>query len=239
MNGSHQRLTRGLALLVAYVMTLSGCATPGQGPVGAPIAGGPVGCGMQATTQTNNTLTGALIGAGSGVLIGAAAGKGKAKNVAASAAVGALVGGGIGAYMDQQEAALRTELAGSGINMARSGDAIILTLPEGILFAFGQSALSAKAKQGLDRLIGPLTRFEKTTVTVCGHTDSVGSKSANIKLSDDRAHAVSDYLTLRGIAGYRMNHLGFADERPLAENNTATGRAMNRRVEIVLRPSNN
>lgn len=239
MNGRHQRLTRGLALLTACVMILSGCATPGQGPVGAPIAGGPVGCGMQATTQTNNTLTGALIGVGTGVLVGAAAGKGKAKNVAAGAAVGALVGGGIGAYMDQQEAALRSELAGSGINMARSGDAIILTLPEGILFASGQSALSAKAKQGLDRLIGPLTRFEKTTITICGHTDSIGSKGNNIKLSGDRANAVSEYLSLRGIPGYRMSHLGFADERPLADNSTNTGRAQNRRVEIVLRPITN
>ena len=75
-----------------YKRQLSGCATPGQGGVGAPVAGGQVGCGLQATTQTNNTLSGAAIGAGVGALVGAAAGRGHVKNVAAGAAVGGLVG---------------------------------------------------------------------------------------------------------------------------------------------------
>lgn len=222
--------------VTAAVMALSGCATPGQGPVGTPIAGGTVACGMQATVQANNTLTGAMIGAGAGAVVGAAAGKGKAKNAAAGAAVGALVGGGIGAYMDQQEAALRSELAGSGIIMARSGEAILLTLPEGVLFSSGQSALSAKAKQSLDRLVGPLMRFEKTSISVCGHTDSVGNKTANLKLSSDRARGVSDYLIQRGVPGHRLSNRGFADDQPIADNSTSVGRAQNRRVEVLLKP---
>jgi len=236
VNNTKINVTKGISLLTALAVFLTGCSTPGQGPVGAPIAGGPVGCGVQATTQVNNTLSGAVIGAGVGAVLGAAAGKGKAKNVAGGAAVGALVGGGIGAYMDQQEEALRRELAGSGINMARSADNIILTLPEGILFASGKSALSAQAKQGLDRLAGPLLRFEKTTVTVCGHTDNIGSRDLNVKLSSDRARSVSDYLAQKNVPAQRLSFLGLADDYPLGDNRTPSGRATNRRVEIVLRP---
>lgn len=236
MKNSSRTAFQGISIATALAAMIAGCATPGQGSVGAPVAGGPVGCGMGATVQTNKTMTGALIGAGVGTVVGAAAGHGHVKNVAGGAAVGALVGGGIGYYMDQQEASLRRDLAGSGIEMARSGDNIILTLPEGILFASGKSALTPQARQGLDRLIGPLTRFEKTTVTICGHTDNVGTRDLNQRLSTDRARSVSDYLGQRGIPPQRLSYLGLADDYPIGDNRTPAGRAMNRRVEILLKP---
>ncbi|MBT9497050.1 MAG: OmpA family protein [Zoogloea sp.] len=225
-----------VALITSAALVLSGCATPGQGGVGAPVAGGQVGCGLQATTQTNNTLSGAAIGAGVGALVGAAAGRGHVKNVAAGAAVGGLVGAGVGAYMDQQQEVLKRDLSGSGINMARSGDVIILTLPEGILFASGKSALSAQARQGLDRLVNPLVKFDKTAVTVCGHTDNVGARDLNVKLSADRARAVSDYLAQKGVPASRLSAIGMADDQSIGDNKTQAGRATNRRVEVVLRP---
>ena len=236
MKNAPSTTIQGISIVTALAVIIGGCATPGQGPVGAPVAGGPVGCGQGATVQSNKMMTGALIGAGVGTVVGAAAGHGHVKNVAGGAAVGALVGGAIGAYMDQQEAALRRDLAGSGIEMARSGDNIILTLPEGILFASGKSALTPQARQGLDRLVGPLTRFEKTTVTICGHTDNVGTRELNQRLSTDRARSVSDYLGQRGIPPQRLSYLGLADDYPLGDNRTAPGRATNRRVEILLRP---
>lgn len=236
MKNTPSAALQGISIVTALAAIIGGCATPGQGQVGAPVAGGQTGCGMSATVQSNKMLSGALIGAGVGTVIGAAAGHGHIKNVAGGAAVGALVGGGIGAYMDHQESTLRKDLAGSGIEMARSGDNIILTLPEGILFASGKSALTPQARQGLDRLVGPLLRFEKTTVTVCGYTDNVGTRELNQRLSTDRARSVSDYLGQRGIPPQRLSYLGLADDHPIGDNRTAPGRAMNRRVEILLRP---
>lgn len=225
-----------LALITSLTLMVSGCATPGQGSAGAPVAGGPVGCGLQATTETNKTLSGAAIGAGAGALLGAVAGHGKVKSVAGGAAIGGLLGAGVGAYMDQQQDVLKRELAGSGINVARSGDNIILTLPEGLLFASGKSALSSQSRQGLDRLVGPLLKFDKTAVTVCGHTDNVGSHDLNARLSTERARAVSDYLVQKGVPAQRLTAIGMADEQAVADNRTQPGRAANRRVEVVLRP---
>ncbi|TCO77316.1 outer membrane protein OmpA-like peptidoglycan-associated protein [Plasticicumulans lactativorans] len=227
------------AIVAAVVvsMALAGCAGPGApGSVGSTVAGGARGCGFQQTVQTNNTATGALIGGLAGAAIGAATGQSHGKRALIGAAGGALVGGAIGAYMDQQEQALRGQLAGSGIQMARSGDVIILTLPEGITFQTGKSNLSTGAQRSLDRVAPTLVRFEKTTVGVCGHTDSTGSRATNVQLSQDRAFAVANYLTSRGVPPQRISTRGFADDMPVAGNDTTAGRAQNRRVEIVLQP---
>lgn len=227
-----------VAAALSSILIVSGCAAPGGGvPVAAPVSGGRVGCGMQETGQNNNVAVGAASGAAVGAAIGALTGNHKTKNLATGVLAGALVGGAIGAYMDQQETALRQSLANSGIDMARSGDAIILTLREGILFSSGKSALSPQAKQGLDRLVDPLQKYDKTVITVCGHTDSVGSKDLNFKLSSDRAKSVSDYLVMRGVSPMRVRPIGMADDYPLADNGSNDGRAKNRRVEIVLRPT--
>lgn len=205
-------------------------------PIAAPVSGGHVGCGMQETGSNNNAAAGAASGAVLGAAIGALTGNHNNRNLATGALAGALVGGAIGAYMDGQENVLRQSLANSGIDMARPGDAIILTLREGILFSSGKSALSQQARQGLDRLVDPLQKYEKTTVTICGHTDSVGSKDLNVKLSTERAKSVFDYLVQRGVSALRVRPVSMADDHPLADNGTSEGRAKNRRVEIVLRP---
>jgi outer membrane protein OmpA-like peptidoglycan-associated protein len=84
-----------------------------------------------------------------------------------------------------------------------------------------------------------LNEYPKTTVTVMGYTDSVGSTESNRDLSRRRARAVADYLGQRGVSPARMVVDSRGEEDPIASNDTEAGRAQNRRVELVVRPMNN
>ena len=81
-----------------------------------------------------------------------------------------------------------------------------------------------------------LTEFDQTIVEVAGHTDSSGSEAYNQSLSERRSSSVSHYLQVQGIAGQRMISVGMGELRPIAINDTASGRQANRRVEITMVP---
>ncbi|MDH3271131.1 MAG: OmpA family protein [Gemmatimonadota bacterium] len=104
---------------------------------------------------------------------------------------------------------------------------------EGVNFETGSATLTAGAREVLDRVARSLIGNPDIRVEVGGHTDSTGSLALNLALSQERAEAVAAHLALRGVASSRMEARGYGPERPIAGNDTASGRAMNRRVELT------
>jgi outer membrane protein OmpA-like peptidoglycan-associated protein len=204
-----------------------------------------IGVGCQTTDpytgekKVSSTAKGAGIGAAAGAVIGAISGddaRERRNRALIGAGVGALAGGAVGAYMDKQEAELRKELEGSGVSVTRNGDNITLNMPSNITFRTGSADLDSRFFKVLDSVAQVLKKYEKTIVEVDGHTDSVGSEATNKTLSERRANTVSEYLVGKGLKGERMIVIGAGETRPVADNNTERGRALNRRVELTLMP---
>jgi outer membrane protein OmpA-like peptidoglycan-associated protein len=152
------------------------------------------------------------------------------------AGIGGLAGAGIGAYMDRQEQELRRRTAGTDVRVIRQGDDLILNMPSGITFATNESSVQPQFRGTLDQVADVLRQYNQTYVDVYGHTDSTGSDSYNFDLSQRRATAVADYLTMRGVQSARLGTRGFGESQPIASNDTEEGKAANRRVEIKLVP---
>lgn len=185
--------------------------------------------------KTSNATKGAAIGAVAGAVVGAIANDGK--GAAIGAVVGAAGGGAIGHYMDQQEALLRQELEGTGVSVTRDGNTIRLNMPGNVTFDVDQTNIRPEFQPVLDSVVKVANKFDKTNLRVSGHTDSTGSESYNQRLSEHRALSVKDYLAMRGVAAARLSAYGYGENAPIANNASAAGRAMNRRVELELVPS--
>ena len=110
----------------------------------------------------------------------------------------------------------------------------IITMPGGVLFETGKSALLSTAQEKLNQVADALLKDRTSTMTVEGYTDSQGDAAMNQKLSEARANSVRDYLVSRGIAADRIKAVGYGKDKPVASNATPEGRADNRRVEIVV-----
>lgn len=217
--------TTGLCAALASAVVLAGCATY-TGQTSDP-------------NDPNRTRTGALIGAGIGAVAGLLSGDSaveRRQHAMVGAGVGALAGAGIGAYQDRQEAALRRDLAGTGVDVVRQGDNITLNMPGNITFAFDSSNLQSQFYPVLNNVAGTLNEYNQTVIEVAGHTDSVGTDSYNQTLSVQRAQSVANYLSGRGVMRERMIVTGAGESRPIASNATEAGRAQNRRVEITIVP---
>ena len=188
--------------------------------------------------QVSKLSIGAGIGAVSGAMIGymTADSKNRQRNALIGAGVGALAGGGIGYYMDVQEAKLRKKLRGSGVSVTRSGDQIILNMPGNVTFATNSAQINSGFYEVLSSVAVVLNEYEKTTIDIVGHTDSVGSEDYNQKLSEDRARSVADYLASQKVLPARILLAGMGETQPIASNSTPEGRAKNRRVNIQLTP---
>jgi outer membrane protein OmpA-like peptidoglycan-associated protein len=152
------------------------------------------------------------------------------------AGIGAVTGAGVGYYMDQQERKLRQQTAGTGINVIREGDNLVLDMPSEITFGVDSANIDPSFRNTLDQLASTLTQYEKTYVDVLGHTDSTGSDAYNQALSERRAYAVADYLSSRGVQSARLAARGYGESQPKASNLDTAGRSANRRVEIRLVP---
>ena len=181
--------------------------------------------------------TGAALGALTGAVIGNNVGDGDARRgTLIGAGIGALTGGGIGAYMDQQEAKLRAQLAATGVSVTRNGDQIILNMPSNITFDTGQASLKPEFFGVLNSVALVFQEFPRTLIDIYGHTDSDGSEQFNLDLSQRRAEAVASYLSAQRIDPRRMLIRGFGETQPIAPNTTEAGKAQNRRVEIRIAP---
>jgi outer membrane protein OmpA-like peptidoglycan-associated protein len=185
--------------------------------------------------QTSKTAMGAGIGAVGGALAGAII-SGKRKNVLLGAGLGALAGGVAGNYMDRQEAKLRAQLEGTGVSVTRVGDQIVLNMPGNITFATDSADIASNFYPVLDSVALVVNEFEKTYVDIVGHTDSTGAAEYNQQLSVRRAQSVASYLQSQGVLPERLLVRGMGEDSPVASNDTPEGRALNRRVEIILTP---
>ncbi len=196
------------------------------------------------TTDPNTgqrTISRTAIGAGVGLLGGYLAGDvigGRSDRTAKiiGAGVGALAGGAVGAYMDRQEADLRRQTAGTGVDVIRSGDDLILRMPSGITFPVDSYTIQPQFQQTLNEVARTLGTYNQTYVDVLGHTDSTGSDAHNQTLSERRARSVANYLSSNGVNSARIATRGYGETNPIADNATEAGRAANRRVEIKVVP---
>lgn len=202
----------------------------------AVAASGLSGCANMSETQ-RSTGAGAGIGALAGAVIGAASGG--SRGAGTGAAIGAALGAG-GGYlwsqqMQEQKAAMEQATRGTGVNVTQTADnRLRLDIPSDISFDVGQYDIKPNMRPILDRLASTLTQNPASTVTIIGHTDSSGSDAINAPLSVNRAAATRSYLVARGVAAHRVSVDGRGSHEPVADNNTPSGRAMNRRVEIFV-----
>lgn len=192
----------------------------------------------RASRTVTSGAAGAGAGAAAGAIIGAIAGD-TGKGAVIGAAVGAATGVGIGVYQDRQQAKLRERLAASGVSVTREGDNIYLNMPSDITFAVNQSDIQPGFYETMSSVAVVLKEFDKTRVSVYGHADASGSDQYNQGLSERRALSVSNYLASQGVEPGRLQSVGFGEGRPVADNGTESGRAANRRVEIVIDPMEN
>ncbi|MBO9717856.1 MAG: OmpA family protein [Pseudoxanthomonas sp.] len=189
--------------------------------------------------QPNRTGTGALIGAGIGIAAGLLTGDSaveRRQHALIGAGIGGLTGGAIGSYQDRQQAALNEKLRGTGVDVARKGDNITLNMPGNITFAFNSANIDPQFYTVLNDVASVLREYDQTVVEVAGHTDNIGSDEVNQRLSEQRAGAVAQYLQAQGVQPERLITVGGGKRYPIASNDTAEGRAANRRVEITLVP---
>lgn len=202
-------------IILAFVMTLHACAG--------------------ATHQEGKTKTGVLVGAGVGAAAGQAIGrdtKGTLIGAAIGAAVGGIAGNRIGAYMDQQEQALRNAVAATdAASIQRSQDVLTATFKSDYLFDFDSSTLKPGAYAEIDRVAGVLVQYPETMIRVEGHTDNKGSEQYNQRLSERRAEAVKGALLQRGVAPERIQTIGYGESQPISSVD-----ALNRRVAVVIIP---
>ena len=187
--------------------------------------------------RINNTAVGIIGGALGGYLLGdLVGGRGDRTEKVLGAGIGAIAGGAVGAYMDRQEADLRRQTAGTGVDVIRQGDDLILRMPSNVTFAFDSSAVQPQFRPTLDQVSQTLVSYNQTYIDVLGHTDSTGTDAYNQALSERRAQSVADYLSMRGVARARMGIRGYGETQPIASNETEQGRSQNRRVEVKVVP---
>ena len=189
--------------------------------------------------QTNeNRNTGAAVGAVVGAIGGALSGDSTQESIE-NAAISAVVLGGagaaIGSALDRQEAELRNNL-GNNVGVVNTGNELIVNLPNDILFAVDSATLTGQLQADLLTVAASLNNFPNTRVTVEGHTDNTGSAAHNLDLSQRRAQSVASVLLSGGVAASRIATIGRGEDQPVASNLDAAGRALNRRVEIIITP---
>lgn len=182
--------------------------------------------------RLNKTAIGTLAGAAGGATISKATGGDKTGR---DAAIGAALGTGVGYYMERQAKQLEQQMAGTGVTVTPNANGNIdLVMPGNITFAFDSASLNPSFRPTLDKLAATMNEYNQNTVTIAGHTDSVGNPSYNMNLSRDRANSVRNYLVSRGVASNRINVVAYGQTRPIADNNSDYGRQQNRRVELTV-----
>lgn len=181
---------------------------------------------------------GAAIGAAAGAIVGAVIGNNKGHGSTKRGAIAGVLAGGaagaiVGAMMDKQERELRQI---QGVNVERTApDELKVTVGNDVLFDTGSSNLRAASKASIREMADVFDKYPNTTISVQGHTDSVGTNSNNQRLSERRANSVASYLQTVGVTGSRVETTGYGESQPRSSNSTRSGRQSNRRVEIHIR----
>ena len=176
------------------------------------------------------------IGAASGAVIGNLVSSNRTAGAIVGAAAGAAIGGLIGYDLDRQAAELRTDLDGR-ISIDNQGDRLVVSMPQDITFETDSAVVRSGLQDDLQALSRSLQAYPQSTVQVVGHTDNTGSSTYNLGLSQQRAQAVVSLLDAYGTSAGRLTTVARGEEQPIASNLTEEGRAQNRRVEIVIIPT--
>ena len=186
--------------------------------------------------KVSRTAIGAGGGALAGMLLGGLIGGGTGRIIGAG--IGGIAGGAYGYTLDKQIKQLKEQTAGSGVDVTPvdNGQAILVNLPEGVTFDVGSYNLKPEFRATLDKVADSLKQYPDSLIDVYGHTDSTGSDAYNLDLSQRRADAVARYLISRGVSSARIQTKGMGEGYPVADNATAEGRALNRRVEVKITP---
>jgi len=213
-------------VVAAVSIAFAGCADM-QRPSGRPL---------------ESMETGVLLGVGVGAVVGAVAyHQNRTKGALIGAVGGGLAGAAVGSYMDSQKRDLEKNLGPE----IQSGEARVEKMPNDVVritmtshTAFDTDSVNIKPAfhSTLDKLADVVVRYGKTSLTVVGHTDNVGSNQYNQKLSERRAVSVAQYFESRRVSPLRLATLGKGEGEPVASNNTESGRSANRRVEIYVEP---
>ena len=211
-------------ILIASLL-VAGCAADGSGSINRPY-----------------TEAGIVLGAAGGALLGAVAySPNRTKGVLVGAVGGALAGGAVGAYMDSQRKDLEKNLAQEiKLRQARvdqlPNHVVRVTMTGDTGFNTNSSDIKPGFHSTMNKIADVVVRYGKTSLTVAGHTDDVGSAQYNQQLSERRAHAVAQYLESRKVQPVRLAIVGKGETMPITSNSTENGRAENRRVEIYVEP---
>lgn len=215
-----------LLLGAAGVMALGACATNPDGSMG---------------TTLSKTQQGALIGAVAGGALAAGRDDDKnnqGKDFLKGAVLGAAAAAVVGNVLEAQEKQLRQVMTSPGVQIINRGDHLQVIMPSGLLFASDSAAVSGQAQNDLYGLAKSLNQYPNSRVEIYGHTDSTASDAHNLDLSQRRAQSVGGILTASGVSAARLVMVGRGESQPVATNDTQEGRAQNRRVEILIRPTN-
>ena len=203
---------------------------------------------LSGCSSMTNTGKGALIGGGGGGALGAGIGalSGGGKGAGIGAAIGAAGGAGAGALigkkMDKQKAELEQQLKDAEVQTVTDQNgltAIKVTFPGGILFPTNGTTLSANAQTELAQFANSLKQNPDTNVQIYGFTDNTGSMEVNTRVANGRAAAVDSFLVNSGVSPTRVTAQGIPMADYVASNDTAAGRAQNRRVEIYITADQN
>ncbi|SDE09664.1 Outer membrane protein OmpA [Paracoccus isoporae] len=220
-------MMKRVSLLIGTVgvFALGACATNPDGTMG---------------TTLTKTQQGALAGAAAGALYGAQRdddNNNQGRDAARGAILGAAAGAAIGNVLERQERALREVMTTPGVQIVNRGDHLQVILPSGLLFASDSAAVSGQAQNDLYGLAQNLQQYPDSRVEIYGHTDSTASDSYNMDLSQRRAQSVGGILAAAGVSSSRLVMIGRGESQPVASNDTESGKAQNRRVEILIRPT--
>ncbi|MBZ2207010.1 OmpA family protein [Massilia sp. R798] len=196
------------------------------------------GCADMSATQ-RGTATGAGVGAGLGAILGGTTGGGggsrAAKGAVIGGAAGALIGNIWSNRMEKQKQAMEQATQGTGVQVTQTSDnRLKLEIPADVSFDTGRYDIKSNFRPVLERFAQTLNENPGATVTIIGHTDSVGGESINQPLSVNRAASTRSYLAQRGVSPNRITIEGRGEREPIASNDDANGRARNRRVEIYV-----
>jgi outer membrane protein OmpA-like peptidoglycan-associated protein len=142
-----------------------------------------------------------------------------------------------GSYLDRQERALRTALAGTPATVTRTTEGIVLIIPTAALFEGSSADLRPNGGAVLTSAALIFGQFDQTRIAVTGHTDNTGTVEYLQALSENRANTVAQYLKAHGVAEQRVTAFGAGATKPLAGNDTLPGRQSNRRIEITVAPA--
>jgi outer membrane protein OmpA-like peptidoglycan-associated protein len=184
-----------------------------------------------------NARSGAIVGGVTGAIIGAATSSNELPAAIVGGVIGAAAGGAFGQTLDQQAREIAGAMDNPGINVTNTGNAIVVQMPQDLLFATGSADLQPGLVADIRDVGASLVRYPESRIEVVGHTDNTGSAAFNIDLSQRRASSVASVLIGSGVQSGRISIVGAGEDQPIASNLTPEGRAQNRRVEIIIRPT--